>query len=270
MYQMFIRASAALVIALALSFSVTAQERGFITIASTTSTENSGLFEDILPKFTADTGIEVRVVAVGTGQALRIGCNGDADAVLVHAPAAERKFVADGCGVDRREVMYNDFVVIGPASDPAGIEGTATAAEAFQTIAEVEAPFASRGDDSGTHKKELAVWAEAGIEPAGSWYRELGSGMGAALNTAAGMDAYIMADRGTWISFDNRQNLEILVEGDPFLFNQYGSVLVNPANHNVKHDLAMEWHDWLVSDAGQAAIGAYRLRGQQLFTPNAN
>jgi len=270
MVRTIIRFSTALLIALSLSLSVNAQERGFITIASTTSTENSGLFEDILPQFTESTGIEVRVVAVGTGQALRIGCNGDADAVLVHAPAAERQFIADGCGVDRREIMYNDFIVIGPGSDPAGIEGTETAAEAFQIIADAEAPFASRGDDSGTHKKEMSIWADAGIEPAGSWYRELGSGMGAALNTAAGMDAYIMADRGTWISFDNRQNLEILVEGDPNLFNQYGSVLVNPANHDVKHELAQEWHDWLVSEEGQAAIGAYRLRGQQLFTPNAN
>lgn len=270
MFRNMIRFSAAALIALALTFGVNAQERGFITIASTTSTENSGLFEDILPQFTESTGIEVRVVAVGTGQALRIGCNGDADAVLVHAPAAERQFIEDGCGVDRREIMYNDFIVIGPESDPAGIAGTETAAEAFQIIANAEAPFASRGDDSGTHKKELSIWAEAGIEPAGSWYRELGSGMGAALNTAAGMDAYIMADRGTWISFDNRQNLEILVEGDPVLFNQYGSVLVNPANHDVKHELAQEWHDWLVSDEGQAAIAAYRLRGQQLFTPNAN
>ncbi len=269
MLKNMVRFSAAILLTLSLSLGVNAQERGFITIASTTSTENSGLFEDILPQFTESTGIEVRVVAVGTGQALRIGCNGDADAVLVHAPAAERKFIEDGCGVDRREIMYNDFIVIGPDSDPAGIAGTETAAEAFQIIANAEAPFASRGDDSGTHKKELSIWAEAGIEPAGSWYRELGSGMGAALNTAAGMDAYIMADRGTWISFDNRQNLEILVEGDPVLFNQYGSVLVNPENHDVKHDLAMEWHDWLVSDEGQAAIGAYRLRGQQLFTPNA-
>lgn len=269
MFKAMIRFSTAALIALSLTFAVSAQERGFITIASTTSTENSGLFEDILPQFTESTGIEVRVVAVGTGQALRIGCNGDADAVLVHAPAAERKFIEDGCGVDRREIMYNDFIVIGPGSDPAGIQGAETAVEAFQIIADAEAPFASRGDDSGTHKKELAVWAEAGIEPAGRWYRELGSGMGAALNTAAGMDAYIMADRGTWISFDNRQNLEILVEGDPVLFNQYGSVLVNPANHDVKHDLAQEWHNWLTSGEGQTAIGAYRLRGQQLFSPSA-
>ncbi len=270
MNQRSVTVAAGLLVALGFASGATAQDRGFITIASTTSTENSGLFESIVPQFEQATGIEVRVVAVGTGQALRIGCNGDADAVLVHAPAAERQFVREGCGVDRREVMYNDFVVIGPGRDPAGVADADSAVESFGIIAKAEAPFASRGDDSGTHKKELGIWAEAGIDPAGSWYRELGSGMGAALNTAAGMDAYIMADRGTWISFDNRQNLEIVFEGDPILFNQYGSVLVNPERHDIKHELAMEWHDWLVSEDGQAAIGAYRLRDQQLFTPNAN
>lgn len=259
-----------LLVGLGLTAVAVAEERGFITVASTTSTENSGLFESIVPQFEAATGIEVRVVAVGTGQALRIGCNGDADAVLVHAPAAERAFVADGCGVDRREVMFNDFVVLGPGSDPAGVADADTAVAAFERIATAEAPFASRGDDSGTHKKELGIWAEAGVDPSGGWYRELGAGMGAALNTAAGMDAYILADRGTWISFDNRQNLDILFAGDPILFNQYGSVLVNPERHDVKHDLAMEWHDWLVSDAGQSAIASYRLRGQPLFKPSAD
>ena len=270
MNRQFIATAFALLVGLGVACAAAASERGFITLASTTSTENSGLFDAIVPAFEEATGIEVRVVAVGTGQALRIGCNGDADAVLVHAPAAERQFVADGCGVDRRAVMYNDFVVIGPGDDPAGVRRADSALEAFTVIATSEAPFASRGDDSGTHKKELGIWAEAGIEPDGSWYRELGSGMGAALNTAAGMDAYIMADRGTWISFDNRQNLEIVFEGDPILFNQYGSVLVNPARHDVKHALAREWHDWLVSEDGQAAIGGYRLRDQQLFTPNAD
>ena len=249
---------------------VVAQERGFITIASTTSTDNSGLFEYLLPSFMDETGIAVRVVAVGTGQALAIGCNGDADAVLVHAPAAERKFVSDGCGVDRREIMYNDFIIIGPADDPAGVGNVSTAVEALERIADSQAAFASRGDDSGTHKKELALWAAAGIEPAGSWYRELGAGMGAALNTAAGMNAYILADRGTWISFANRQDLEIAFEGDSVLFNQYGSVLVNPERHPVKHELAQVWHDWLVSESGQQAIGDYRLQGQALFIPNAN
>lgn len=249
---------------------VGAKPLGFIILASTTSTDNSGLFEYLLPSFMDETGIEVRVVAVGTGQALTIGCNGDADAVLVHAPAAERQFVADGCGVDRREIMYNDFIIIGPADDPAGIRDASTAIEALVQIADAKAAFASRGDDSGTHKKELALWAEAGIEPAGSWYRELGAGMGAALNTAAGMNAYILADRGTWISFANRQDLEILLEGDSVLFNQYGSVLVNPERHPVKHKLAQVWHDWLVSESGQQAIGNYRLQGEALFIPNAN
>ena len=247
-----------------------AQDKGFITVASTTSTQNSGLFEAIIPAFEQSSGIEVRVVAVGTGQALRLGCNGDADAVLVHAPAAEQAFIDEGCGVNRREVMYNDFVVIGPRRDPAGVATAGSAVDAFELIASNKAPFASRGDDSGTHKKELSIWQAAGVEPSGDWYRALGAGMGAALNTAAGMNAYIMADRGTWISFNNRQDLEILSEGDPILFNQYGSVLVNPERHDVKHDLAQVWHDWLVSDAGQKAIGDYRLRGQVLFTPNAN
>ncbi|PWG62162.1 sulfate transporter [Spiribacter halobius] len=256
-------------LALGLAAGTAAQDRGAITVASTTSTESSGLFESIIPQFEEATGIEVRVVAVGTGQALEIGCRGDADAVLVHAPDAEREFVDEGCGVDRREVMYNDFIVVGPAEDPADAGGAGSAVEAFRRIAEAEAPFASRGDDSGTNKKELSIWAEAGIEPAGRWYRELGSGMGATLNTAAGMDAYTLADRGTWISFDNRQNLEIVYEGDEILFNQYGSILVNPERHDINHELAQEWHDWLVSEEGQEAIGAYRLRGQQLFTPNA-
>lgn len=246
-----------------------AEDRGFITVASTTSTEASGLFDSIIPRFEAATGIEVRVVAVGTGQALAIGCRGDADAVLVHAPAAERAFVDQGCGVDRRAVMYNDFVVVGPAGDPAGVTAADSAVGAFRRIAEAKAPFASRGDDSGTHKKERSIWAQAGIEPSGSWYRALGSGMGATLNTAAGMDAYTLADRGTWISFDNRQNLEIVHEGDALLFNPYSSILVNPERHDVKHDLATVWHDWLVSGAGQGAIAAYRLRGERLFTPSA-
>jgi len=267
--SMTLTALAAGALALGLAGGAAAQDRGSITVASTTSTEASGLLGSIVPQFEEATGIEVRVVAVGTGQALAIGCRGDVDAVLVHAPAAEREFVDKGCGVDRRGVMYNDFIVVGPSEDPAGAGGAESAVNAFQRIAEAEVPFTSRGDDSGTHKKELSIWAEAGIEPSGRWYRELGSGMGATLNTAAGMDAYTLADRGTWISFGNRQNLEIVREGDEILFNQYGSILVNPERHDVNHELAEAWHDWLVSEDGQAAIGAYRLRGQQLFTPNA-
>lgn len=246
-----------------------AQDKGYITVASTTSTQNSGLFDAILPAFERSSGIEVRVVAVGTGQALRLGCNGDADAVLVHAPAAEQAFIDQGCGVDRREIMYNDFVVIGSDSDPASVRAADSAVDAFARIAKHKAAFASRGDDSGTHKKELRIWSAAGVDPAGRWYRALGAGMGAALNTAAGMNAYVMSDRATWISFNNRQDLAIVYQGDPQLFNQYASVLVNPDRHAVKHDLAQVWHDWLVSAVGQRAIGEYRLSGQALFTPNA-
>lgn len=245
-------------------------EQQHFTLASTTSTQNSGLFDYLLPKFQQATGIDVRVVAVGTGQALALGRRGDADALLVHAPDAEKRFVAKGYGVDRRLVMYNDFVVVGPASDPANVASAASAAEAFELIAEAKSPFASRGDDSGTNKKELKLWASAGIDPSGSWYRELGSGMGATLNTAAGMGAYTLTDRGTWISFNNRQDLEILFEGDDALFNQYSTILVNPDRHDgLRTEPARTWHNWLVSPAGQEAIAAYRLKGQQLFFPNA-
>src|SRR5690606_18663265 len=245
----------------------------YITVASTTSTENSGLFGELLPKFTEATGIEVRVVAVGTGQALDMGRRGDADVVFVHAPAAEQQFVDEGFGVERIPVMYNDYVIVGPASDPAGIADSKDAVEALQAIAETEAPFASRGDDSGTHKKELALWQEAGIDVAaasGSWYRETGSGMGPTLNTAAGMDAYALTDRGTWIAFENRQNLELLVEGDERLANPYGIILVNPEKHpHVKKELGQQFIDWVVSDEGQQAIADFKLNGQQLFFPNA-
>jgi len=242
----------------------------FITLASTTSTQNSGLFNYLLPKFTDKTGIDVHVVAVGTGQALELGRRGDADVLLVHAPPAEKKFVDNGYGIDRRLVMYNDFVIVGPASDPAGVGKADSAIDAFKRIAAAKAPFASRGDDSGTNKKELQIWKAAGIKPSGSWYRELGSGMGATLNTAAGMDAYTLTDRGTWISFNNRQNLEILNQGDKILFNQYGSILVNPARHEgLKTDLARVWHNWITSEKGQKVIASYRLKGQQLFFPNA-
>jgi len=246
-----------------------AQEK-FITVASTTSTEQSGLFGHLLPLFTAKTGIEVRVVAQGTGQALDTGRRGDADVVFVHDRASEEAFVAEGFATERHPVMYNDYVVVGPASDPAGIAGTSDVVEAFKRIATAEAPFASRGDDSGTHKAELRLWKEAGIQPGGSWYRETGSGMGPTLNTAAAMDAYALADRGTWLSFSNRQTLDIVVEGDRRLFNQYGVMVVNPAKHpHVKADLGQAFVDWLVSAEGQEAIAAYKIDGKQLFFPNA-
>ena len=245
----------------------------FITVASTTSTENSGLFDYLLPIFQEKTGIEVRVVAVGTGQAIELARNGDADVLFVHHKPSEEKFVAEGFGVERHEVMYNDFVIVGPSSDPAGIKGDKDVVDAIGKIAAAEVPFASRGDDSGTHKAELALWQEAGVDVAGAsgtWYRETGSGMGPTLNTAAGMDAYALTDRGTWLSFDNRQNLEILVEGDPRLFNQYGIILVNPEKHpHVKAALGQIFIDWVLSDQGQDAIGAFRINGQQAFFPNA-
>ena len=245
----------------------------FIVVQSTTSTQNSGLYDHILPLFLERTGIEVRVVAVGTGQAIRNASNGDGDVLLVHARSAEERFVADGHGVDRSDVMYNDFVVVGPAADPAGVGGMSDAVAALRRIAEAEAAFASRGDDSGTHKTELHLWEEARIDVAaasGGWYRETGSGMGATLNTAAGMGAYTMTDRATWASFGNRNGHQVLVEGDPRLFNQYGIVLVNPARHpNVKAGLGRLFVDWVLSEEGQAAIASYKLDGRQLFFPNA-
>lgn len=246
----------------------TAQER-FITVASTTSTEQSGLFGHILPIFTAKTGIAVRVVALGTGQALDVGRRGDADVVFVHDAAAEERFVAEGYGVQRLEVMSNDFVIVGPSSDPAGAKGNDVVA-ALKRIAAAEAPFASRGDRSGTHAAELRSWRAAGVTPRGAWYRETGSGMGPTLNTASGMNAYALTDRGTWLSFRNRGELTILVEGDRRLFNRYGVVLVNPERHrHVKAAEGQEFIDWLVSREGQAAIAAYRINGEPLFFPNA-
>ena len=243
-----------------------AQER-FITLASTTSTANSGLFDSILPLFTATSGIAVRVVAVGTGAALKLGERGDVDVVLVHARGAEERFVAAGFGIDRRDVMYNDFIIVGPASDPAAIAGLADAPEALRRIAAARATFVSRGDDSGTHKAELRLWS---APPSGDWYREAGAGMGATLNTARAMDAYSLADRGTWLSFANRGGLVALVEGDPRLFNPYGVILVNPARHPyVKARDAAAFMDWLTGPEGQAAIGAFTLEGERLFTPNA-
>jgi len=245
---------------------VHAQER-FITLASTTSTEASGLFDYLLPIFRAKTGITVHVVAVGTGHALAIGVRGDADALLVHDRAGEDKFVADGNGIDRRDVMYNDFVIVGPGSDPAGIKGLKDAKKAFGKIAEASSPFASRGDDSGTNREELRIWKALGLSPRGRpWYRELGSGMGATLNTAVQMNAYVLVDRASFAHFKNRGELAILVEGDRLLINPYGSILVNPAKWpKVKAADARIWHEWLTSAEGRAAIISYKINGEELF-----
>ena len=245
------------------------QERS-ITVASTTSTQDSGLFDHILPMFEKKAGINVRVVAQGTGQALDTGRRGDVDVVFVHSRDAEEAFVAAGYGVERHEVMYNDFVIIGPSDDPAGIRGMTNAVEALAKIAEAEATFVSRGDDSGTHKAEQKLWKVAGVEPSGEWYRDVGSGMGATLNIASQIPGYTLADRGTWISFDNKGLLKVAVEGDQSLFNQYGVILVNPEKHpHVKAEEGQAFVDWLISDEGQAAIASYKRDGQQLFFPNA-
>jgi tungstate transport system substrate-binding protein len=250
-----------------------AHAQRFITVASTTSTEQSGLFRHLLPIFEKKYGIQVRVVALGTGQALDMGKRGDADVAFVHDKAAEEKLVGEGFFVHRREVMYNDFVIVGPRSDPAHARGRNVIA-ALKQISQAKAPFASRGDKSGTHAAELRLWKEAGIDPQqgkGSWYRETGSGMGPALNTASGMNAYALTDRGTWLSFKNRGDLTILVEGDQRLFNQYGVMLVNPAKHpHVKHIEGMAFIDWLTSAEGQRAIADYTISGEQLFFPNAS
>jgi tungstate transport system substrate-binding protein len=250
-----------------------AQEKS-IVVASTTSTQDSGLFSYLLPIFKAKTGIDVKVVAQGTGQALDTARRRDADVVFVHAKAAEEKFLAEGFGVKRFPVMYNDFILIGPARDPAGVTGTRDIVAALRKIRDRQAPFVSRGDRSGTHQAELALWAVAGIDIArdkGPWYREIGQGMGAALNTAGAMDAYTISDRGTWISFRNKGDLAIAVEGDQRLFNQYGVMLVNPAKHpDVKKALGQQFIDWLVSPEGQQVIANYKINGQQLFYPNAN
>jgi tungstate transport system substrate-binding protein len=253
---------------------VLAQDKS-IVVSSTTSTQDSGLFGYLLPLFKQKTGIEVKVVAQGTGQALDTGRRGDADVVFVHAKSAEQKFLAEGEGVKRYPVMYNDFVLIGPKSDPAGIKGMNDVANALQKIKEKQAPFISRGDRSGTHIAELALWnKDAGIDidkDKGPWYKSIGQGMGAALNTAGASNAYVLSDRGTWLSFKNKGELQIVVEGDKRLFNQYGVMLVNPSKHpNVKKDLGQEFIDWLVSPEGQKAIANYKINGEQLFYPNAN
>jgi tungstate transport system substrate-binding protein len=254
------------------AFAAGAQER-FITVASTTSTEQSGLFGYLLPIFEAKAGIKVHVVALGTGQALDVARRGDADVVFVHARSAEEKFLAEGEGVKRFPVMYNDFVLIGPKSDPAKVGGGKEIVVALQKLEAAHAPFVSRGDRSGTHIAELALWKVAGIDidkSKGPWYRDVGQGMGPALNTAASMNAYILADRGTWLAFKNRGDLTILVEGDKRLFNQYGVMLVNPVKHpNVKKELGQQFVDWLTSPEGQTAIAGYKINGEQLFYPNA-
>lgn len=249
-----------------------AQDR-FITVASTTSTEQSGLFQHLLPRFTQKTGIAVRVVALGTGQALDVGRHGDADVVFVHDKPAEEKFLAEGFSTKRFDVMYNDFIIVGPKSDPAKISGSKDVLVALKKISDTKAPFVSRGDRSGTHMAELRYWKDSGVDlnaVKGDWYKEIGQGMGPALNMAAASDAYVLSDRGTWLSFKNRRNLTVSVEGDRRLFNQYGVMLVNPEKHQqVKAKDGQAFVDWLISTDGQAAIADYKIEGQQLFFPNA-
>ena len=250
---------------------VSAEEQA--TLASTTSTENSGLLDWLLPQFTRETGIQVRVIAVGTGQAMRLGRNGDADLLMTHARAQEEQFVAEGWGLARRELMYNDFVIAGPKDDFARASGADGAAEALRRIAMAGGTFTSRGDDSGTHAKELTLWAAAGVMPdrTAGWYRELGSGMGATLNAAAAMGAYLLVDRATWLSFGNRRGLQVLVEGDPALFNQYSVIVVDPLRHpHVRSEAANILAEWLLGPTGQKVISAFRLSGRQVFFPNAS
>lgn len=252
-----------------LNWSVTAQAQQNFVMASTTSTEQSGLFSHLLPAFKQASGIDIKVVALGTGQALDMGRRGDADVLFVHDQAAEEKFMADGFGVKRFPVMYNDFVLVGPAADPAKTRGKDIVA-ALQKVAAANGPFISRGDKSGTHAAELRFWKMANLEAKGAGYKECGCGMGPALNMAASVGAYVLTDRGTWLSFKNRQDLQILVEGDNRLFNQYGVMVVHPAKHpHVKADLAQKFVDWVISPQGQSSIAAYKVGGEQLFFPNA-
>ena len=260
-------------ISMLLIMTVSTQAQQSIIVQSTTSTANSGLYGHLIPKFTAMTGIAVHVVAVGTGQALKNARNGDGDVLLVHAKSAEEQFVTEGYGVKRFDVMYNDFVIVGPASDPAGVTGASDTITALSRIAKYKATFVSRGDDSGTHKKERELWKAAGIavsDASGTWYRETGSGMGATLNIAVGMNAYTLTDRATWLSFKNKSDLKIVFESSSDLFNQYGVILVNPKRHpRVKAQQGQAFIDWLLSDEGQASIASYKIDGQQLFFPNA-
>lgn len=263
------RAALAVVFVMCAVLAVQAEEK--IRLAVTTSFDNSGLAEHILPVFKKKTGISVEMVVVGTGQALKLGTRGDVDAVLVHAKQTELKYVADGHAADRVEVMYNDFIIVGPAADPAKIRGLAKVGDALRKIKDTQKTFLSRGDDSGTHKKELSLWKAAGLatKSFGDWYRNTGSGMGATLNTAASLNSYVMVDRGTWLSFKNKQSLELLIQGDPPLFNQYGYLLVNPKRHpHVRIKAAKVLRDWLISREGQSRIGSYRVQDQQLFIPN--
>lgn len=264
--------TAAVLLTIAAGFAEAADR--FIILQSTTSTENSGLFKHLLPMFTAKTGIEVRVVAVGTGQAIKNAANGDGDVLLVHDRVAEEKFVADGFGVKRFDVMYNDFVIVGPASDPAKMAGGKDAVAAMKKIAALNVPFISRGDDSGTHKAELRLWTAAGVDAkaaSGTWYREAGQGMGATLNVAAGSNAYVLSDRATWSAFKNKGELKILVQGDQRLFNPYGVILVNPAKHpNVRVADGQAFIDWIRSPEGQAAIASFKIEGEQQFFPDAD
>ena len=267
------RATLVMAVAFAAAMPIAGQAQDkAIVMASTTSTEQSGLFPHLLPAFKAATGIDVRVVAVGTGQALDMGRRGDADVLFVHDQPAEEKFVAEGFGIERRAVMYNDFVIVGPKSDPAGLKGKAVV-EALKRLAGSKEAFVSRGDKSGTHAAELRYWKAAGVDvPLGKLdgYKECGCGMGPALNMASSMNGYVLADRGTWLSFKNRGDLAILVEGDARLFNQYGVIVVNPAKHpHVKKELAQAFADWVVSSVGQASIAEYKVGGEQLFFPNA-
>src|SRR5215472_10351379 len=259
------------IVCLLAQLSFASAQQTSITVASTTSTEDSGLFGYILPLFKQKTGIDVRVVALGTGQALDVGRRGDADVVFVHAKDEEEKFVAEGWGVKRNPVMYNDFIIVGPNRDPAGIKGSRQVGFALRAIRDKRAPFISRGDNSGTHIAEINLWKSIGIDikkETGPWYKSVGQGMGAVLNIAAASDAYTMSDRGTWISFKNRHDLVIAVEGDKLLFNQYGVILVNPARHpHVKKELGQQFIDWLISDDGQQAIADYKVNGEQLFWP---
>ncbi len=271
---MFIR-RLLIAVAAAVVFAATAvaQDKS-ILVASTTSTQDSGLFGHLLPLFKSKTGIDVRVVAQGTGQAIDTGRRGDADVVFVHARLAEEKFVAEGFGVKRYPVMYNDFILVGPQRDPAGIKGSKDIVAALKTLKDKGVPFISRGDKSGTHQAELKLWSIAGVDitkDKGPWYREIGQGMGAALNSASASNAYVLADRATWLSFKNKGDLVIAVEGDKRLFNQYGVILVNPAKHpSVKKELGQQFIDWLVSPEGQKAIADYNVNGEQLFYPNAS
>ena len=275
--DMFLRKSVKSVligVALTLSgLSASHADNPFIVVPSPTSTQNSGLLDVILPQFTESSGIDVRVVAVGTGQAIKNASNGDGDVLLVHAKPAEEQFVAEGQGVQRFDVMYNDFVLVGPAADPAGIKGGSDIAAALASVAETGSTFASRGDDSGTHKAELRLWGMANVDAqasSGEWYRETGSGMGATLNAATGMSAYVLTDRATWIAFGNKGDYEIVVEGDERLFNQYGVILVNPEKHaNVKAEEGQSFINWLTGSEGQQAIAAFKIDGEQLFFPNA-